>query len=115
MPTIAADDTFVQIVQFDIESDEQEPLIAAIVGEVERWVRHRPGFVSSTFHASLDGRHVMNYAQWRTRADFEAFTADPETERLGRAIHAAGSTGGHHTIQYRVARIVDAAPGENDT
>ena len=50
-------DTFTQVVQFEVEPDKQAALIAAIVAEVERWVRHRPGFVSSTFHASLDGRH----------------------------------------------------------
>jgi len=70
MPTIAEDDTFTQVVQFEVAPERQQSLIAAIVGEVERWVRHRPGFVSSTFHASLDGRHVLNYAQWRTEADF---------------------------------------------
>src|SRR5262249_29411212 len=31
-----------------------------------------PGFVSANIHRSLDGTRVANYAQWRSRADFEA-------------------------------------------
>jgi len=95
-------------VQFDVDAGQQEPLIAAVVAEVERWVRHRPGFLSSTFHASLDGQHVLNYAQWRTKADFEGLTKDPEGERLSAAIRAVGPQGGPHAIAYRVARAIDS-------
>ncbi|WP_158810859.1 antibiotic biosynthesis monooxygenase [Beijerinckia sp. L45] len=84
MARIAEDATFTQIVRFDVEPKTQDDLIAAIVAEVERWVRHRPGFISSTFHASLDGRHVLNYAQWADEASFKGFTQDPEGERVNR-------------------------------
>jgi quinol monooxygenase YgiN len=82
MATIAEDDTFTQIVRFDVEPEKQRALIDAIVGEVERWVCRKPGFVSSTFHASDDGRHVVNYAQWTDEDSFKNFARDPETERL---------------------------------
>ena len=109
MPVIQEGDTFTQVVRFEVEPDKQAALIAAIVAEGARWVRHRPGFVFSTFYASLDGRHVLNYAQWRTEAEFEAFTADPEGERLGEAIRAAGPGGGPHAVAYRVIRAVTPA------
>ena len=80
MPIIAEDDLFTQIVEFDIDFARQMDLIDSIVAEVERWVRHRPGFVSSTLHASHDGTRVINYAQWRDRESFEAFTRNPESE-----------------------------------
>lgn len=64
MAKIAEDDTFTQVVRFDVPADKQLALIEAIAGEVERWVRHRPGFISSSFHASFDEEHVVNYAQW---------------------------------------------------
>ena len=48
MPNIVEDDTFTQVVQFEVEPERQAELIATIVGEVERWVSHRPGFVSAT-------------------------------------------------------------------
>lgn len=106
---IAKDDTFTQVVQFEVDPAKQDALIAAIVSEVERWVRHRPGFVSSTFHASLDGRHMLNYAQWSSEADFRAFTEDPEGERLGAAIRAVGPTDGPKAVQYRVVRSIEPA------
>ena len=107
MPIIAEDATFTQVVRFDIDPAKQEALIAAIVAEVERWVRHLPGFVSSTFHASLDGGHVLNDAQWRTEADFQGFTKNPEGERLSRAIRAIGPSSGPQAVHYRVVRCIE--------
>ena len=109
MPTIAEDSTFTQVVHFAVAPDRQLALIAAIVGEVERWVRHLPGFVSSTFHASHDGASVLNYAQWRTAADFYAFTKHPEGDRLTAAVHAVGPLTGPDAIAYRVVRCVESA------
>ena len=108
MPRIAEDNTFIQVVRFVVEPAKQQAQIAAIVSEVERWVRHRPGFVSSTFHASLDGRHVLSYAQWGSEADFRAFTQDPEGERLGAAIRSVGPLAGPEAEQYCVARSIEA-------
>ena len=108
MPTLNEDQTFTQIVQFQTEPAKQGSLIAAIVGEVERWIQHRPGFVSSTFHASLDGKHVVNYAQWRTEDEFHGFTADPETKRLGDVIRSVGPVDGPRAIACRVVRAIDA-------
>ncbi len=39
-------------------------------------MRHLPGFVSANLHVSLDRRRVANYAQWRSREDFEAMQRD---------------------------------------
>jgi hypothetical protein len=110
MARIIEDNIFTQVVQFLVEPDRQAALIAAITTEVERCVRHRPGFVASSFHASLDGRHVLNYAQRCTKADFEAFTRDPEGERLGAAVRAAKPLAGPEAVRYRVARVIEAAP-----
>ena len=41
-------------------------------------MRHLPGFVSASIHRSFDGAKVVNYAQWRSRADFEAMRQNPE-------------------------------------
>lgn len=106
MARIDEDDAFTQVVRFEVAPEKQGPLIAAIVAEVERWVRRRPGFVSSTFHASHDGRSVLNYAQWRSEADFLAFTNDPEGERLSRTIRDVGPAGGPQATRYRVVRSI---------
>lgn len=90
MPTIAEDDTFVVVVVHTVEPRQQEPLIAGVVAEVERRVRRCPGFVSSTFHASEDGPRVVNFAQWRRREDWEAFTRHPEAAVLTAHIRTVG-------------------------
>ena len=107
MATIAENLAFTQIVPFEVDPTKQNALIKAIVAEVERWMQHRPGFVSSTFHASLDGRHVVNYAQWATEADFRGFIQDPNGERLNAAIRAIGPDG-PHGIACRVVCSIDA-------
>lgn len=113
MPTIAEGDTFTQIVAFEVAPERQAMLIAAIVAEVERWVCRRPGFVSATFHASHDGSRVINYAQWRTEAEFDAFTADPENEKIGAAIRAVGIEHGPLATHCRVVRSISAPAGPN--
>jgi heme-degrading monooxygenase HmoA len=41
-------------------------------------MQHIDGFVSANIHKSLDGKRVVNYAQWRSREDFEAMLNNPE-------------------------------------
>lgn len=109
MPIIVEGDTFTQVIQFEIAPGRAERLISAVTAEVERWVSRLPGFVSSSFHASEDGRHMLNYAQWRSRADFDGFMCHPEGERLSKAIRAVGPIRGPDAIAYRVVRTIDAA------
>ena len=39
-------------------------------------MQHLPGFISASIHRSLDGTKVINYAQWRSQADFAAYLAE---------------------------------------
>src|SRR3546814_13742244 len=48
-------------------------------------MKHRVGFISANIHRSLDGGRVANYAQWRTKADFEAMLADPACQEHMKA------------------------------
>ena len=46
MPMISEDsNVFTEIVMFTVEPEQQQKLVDAIVSEVERWVRHRSGFL----------------------------------------------------------------------
>jgi hypothetical protein len=55
-------------------------------------MRHQPGFVSASIHRGLDGTTVANYAQWASRADFEAMLADPTAQQhMGEAAALAVS------------------------
>lgn len=110
--TITENSLFTQIVEFEVPADRQAALIRAIAAEVERWVRHRPGFVSSSFHASHDGTRVINYAQWRSEADFRAFVADPESEHIGAAIRRVGGVSGPQATHCRVVRVIKPGSGK---
>jgi heme-degrading monooxygenase HmoA len=106
MALIAENDTFTQIVRFDVEPALQAALIEAIAAEVKRWVRLRPGFISSTFHASHDGKHVINYAQWQDEAAFRGFTEDPQGRHLQAAIRTVSPTLKPHAIHCRVVHSI---------
>ena len=108
MPSIAEDDVVTQVITFDVVAEKQDDLVAALVTQAERWIRFCPGFISSTFHASLDGCHVLNYAQWRTEADLEAFARDPRSAHLSAAVKATGPHSGPHATRYRVARAIES-------
>lgn len=43
-------------------------------------MKNQPGFVSATIHRSLSGKHVTNYAQWRSKEDFEAMQKNPDCQ-----------------------------------
>ncbi len=74
MPTIAKNnDVITVIIIFAVEPERQQELVDNIVEFVEKEVKHQPGFVSSSIHKSIDGVRVMNYAQWKSHKDYEAF------------------------------------------
>jgi heme-degrading monooxygenase HmoA len=57
---------------FDTKPEQQQALI-------EQWsrfteeVKDEPGFIGTALHRSTDGTRVINYAQWRSNADFDNF------------------------------------------
>lgn len=106
MAIISEDDTVTQIVRFDVKPETQEALIDALAGEVERWVSHLPGFVSSTFHASNDGLHVINYAQWQNEEAFRGFIENPESHRLQAAVRSVDPSYKPQAIRCRVVRSI---------
>ncbi|HYQ67132.1 putative quinol monooxygenase [Actinophytocola sp.] len=75
----------VQLVTFIVEPAHQQEIAEIIVDQVERTVAHRPGFVSATYHLSLDGTEIMNYAQWASKDAFDAFAEDPASQDLRTA------------------------------
>lgn len=84
MPAIAKNnDVLTVIIIFAVEPERQQELVDTIVDFLETTVKHQPGFVSSSLHKSLDGVRVMNYAQWKSREDYEAFTHNSEVRSKG--------------------------------
>ena len=63
---------------FTVAPERQQALVDLLVEATERTMRRLPGFVSANIHRSYDGHRVVNYAQWRTRADFDAMLRHPD-------------------------------------
>lgn len=66
---------------YEVEPDKQAELVKALSDSTENTIKHQPGFVSVCIHSSLDGKKVVNYAQWVSKEHFEGFMRRPETQK----------------------------------
>ena len=77
---------------FTVDPERQEELAELLIRATDETMRHIPGFISASIHRSLDGTRVINYAQWRSRADFAALQtnsrAKPHMEAATRLAKA---------------------------
>lgn len=81
MATITKDNQVVTLINvFTVEPENQQGLIDMLVEATEKTIKDFPGFVSANIHKSADGVRVVNYAQWRSREDFEAMLKNPEAQ-----------------------------------
>ena len=79
MTTISKDNKVVTLINiFTVEPENQQRLADMLVEATEKTMKNLLGFVSATIHKSADGVRVANYAQWRSRQDFEAMLKNPE-------------------------------------
>lgn len=109
MTTISVDQPVVTLINvFTVEPERQQELVDLLVDATRKTMSRLHGFVSANIHVSLDGRHVANYAQWTSEADFRAMLSDPEA-----MVHmqAAAAIARYEPQLYRVA-FCDAA-GQN--
>ncbi|MBX5463290.1 MAG: antibiotic biosynthesis monooxygenase [Steroidobacteraceae bacterium] len=65
---------------YEVEPDNQAKLVKALLDSTERTIKHQPGFISVCIHSSLDGKKVVNYAQWASKEHFENFMKQPDTQ-----------------------------------
>lgn len=74
---------FTLMIEFKVKPQHQLGLINGIAGQLEKInIKDYPGFVSAVFHASQDGEQVINYAQWRTKEDWEKFNEEQKSNML---------------------------------
>lgn len=65
---------------YEVEPDRQAELAHLLSEITDAEIRAQPGFVSVSVHSSFDGKRVVNYAQWASKADFDAFMREPSTQ-----------------------------------
>jgi heme-degrading monooxygenase HmoA len=79
MARISTDQQVVTLINvFTVAPEHQQRLIDLLVEATEQVISRLPGYVSANIHRGLDGTRVVNYAQWRSVADFEAMLRHPE-------------------------------------
>ena len=57
---------------FDTTPEQQQALIDQWIRFTEE-VKDEPGFVGAALHKSTDGTRMINYAHWKSQADFDTF------------------------------------------
>ncbi|MGD0164708.1 MAG: antibiotic biosynthesis monooxygenase [Candidatus Sulfotelmatobacter sp.] len=61
-----------------VEPENQQKLIELLRGNTENVVSRLDGWISTSFIAGKDQRHVIIYSQWRDLASVEAMRANPD-------------------------------------
>ena len=61
-----------------VEPENQEKVIELLRGNTENVVSRLDGWISTSFIAAKDQRHVVIYSQWRDFASLEAMRANPD-------------------------------------
>jgi heme-degrading monooxygenase HmoA len=86
---------------FTVAPDRSQDLIDALIATTEEvWSRH-PGYISTSLHRSGDHTKVTNYAQWRSREDFDAMLDDPEAQqRMAAIARLATPSAAHYEVVW---------------
>jgi quinol monooxygenase YgiN len=96
MAAILKDKKVVTLINvFTVERANQQKVLDLLVNATEKTMKNLPGFVSASIHKSLDGVRVVNYAQWRSQADFEAMTKNPEAQAHMKPLMETASSDFH--------------------
>ncbi len=81
MVTISKSNNVVTLINvFTVSPENQTELAELLVEATEKTMKDVKGFVSANIHKSGDGVRVVNYAQWKSREDFEAMIKNPEAQ-----------------------------------
>ena len=70
-----AAEIFTLINTFTVTPHNQDAVVESLRSFTEQHARFLTGFIGASVHASLDGRRVVNYVQWETKADLDSMMA----------------------------------------
>lgn len=106
MPTIATKDECLTIINvFTVDPKDQAELVRILVDVTESAVRLMEGFISASFHLSLDGTKVAAYAQWRSEEHYQAMRKSSAALPIMQRVLALATFDGN---LYEVVRTFDA-------
>ena len=101
-----ADHLAVFINTFTVEPDRADELTESLARATEEVMAGMPGFVSANLHVSEDRRRVVNYAQWRSRKDYDAMSANPTAQAHMR--EAAALAVSYDPVFYELRHAIGA-------
>lgn len=79
--TINTENDLVTLINiFNVTPDKQQALVDVLAEASGSVMKQQPGFISANIHKSFDGTRVVNYVQWKSKADFEAMLQKPEAQ-----------------------------------
>jgi quinol monooxygenase YgiN len=78
-----------------VEPENQQKLIKLLRDNTESVVSRLKGWISTSFIAATDQRHVLIYSQWRDLASVEAMQTNPEMVAYFPRIAALAAFGSH--------------------
>lgn len=109
MARISPDKDVVTLINtFTVEPDNQQRLVDVLVDAIQTTINALPGFVSANIHKSLDGRRVVNYAQWESREAFEV--AFENSEAMSHMREAGKIAENSEPYLYEVSFVDEATP-----
>lgn len=82
--------TFVNII--DVDPARQQEVIDILNEGTQEVISERPGFISVTILASVDGSRVINIARWEGADDIKATQADDAAAEYARRTAAIATT-----------------------
>jgi heme-degrading monooxygenase HmoA len=73
---------------FIVTPQKQQALVDLLAKVGEKVMCYMPGFLSAHIYRGIDGTHVANCVEWRSREDFHSMLQHPETQQHIEEIHA---------------------------
>ena len=93
-----------QITIVESEPDKQAEALS-LMTERASFMARQPGFISISLHRSLDGRRIVNYVQWQSRALLHSAHQAPEFRKEWRRFDKMTDEIDPHL--YEVVRVMD--------
>ena len=108
MTTLDPKDDYVTLINTFHVKPERADELAELLHHASEVMSALPGFVSANLHVSEDKTRVVNYAQWRAKADLEAMYRNPEAQPHMKS--AADLAESYDPVLYTL-RFSDGASG----
>lgn len=122
--------TFTVIVTLDVRADRKQDVLDLVTSRTDDYIRYLPGFVSASWltryplnPADEDAsgtQRIVEFLQWRHRADFEAFITDPVKSAHVATVSGLVEAQAFESYQLDAVITADGAdrisitPGESD-